>query len=73
MAKLLPVYYPRERGGERQKEKKGRKERADGGREERKEHRTGNLETCSQLSQKISCDFRQVLSPFWVSDSSLVQ
>ena len=41
--------------------------------EERKEHRTGNLETCSQLSQKISCDFRQVLSPFWVSDSSLVQ
>ena len=30
--------------------------------EERKEHWTGNLETHSQLSQKISCDLRQVSS-----------
>lgn len=26
LAKLVPVYYHRERGGEREKEKKGRKE-----------------------------------------------
>lgn len=26
LAKLVPVYYPRERGGVREKEKKGRKE-----------------------------------------------